>query len=311
MRDERVVARFPETARTGVKPLEGGLVHRLDNGTSGALIIARNQAAFEKLRDAIRDGRIAAALRGAGCGISRTADGNRGSDRAPSQKRAKDDGGRSCQLQSEARRPARTNDNRTDSPARGEFTLVSAMPTTGSRHQIRVHLADSGASDSGRHALRRSRDCRPAPWAFLAASVRGRVRFAGGRPRHSDRADSVRSGKSSRLSAAHQLHAHCEHWPAFWPRAAWTGAVTIADEIDLAVRVERRVINTRRGAFGEGIFHTRPNERRRGVGICTVPDALAGRRLFSLGIVRRGYGADPGGVKSWTRATASEDSRRG
>ena len=54
-----VVARFPETATVGEKPLEGGLVHRLDNGTSGALLIARNRGAFEKLRDAIRAGRIA------------------------------------------------------------------------------------------------------------------------------------------------------------------------------------------------------------------------------------------------------------
>ena len=54
-----VVARFPDTATAGEKPLEGGLVHRLDNGTSGALLIARNRGAFEKLRDAIRAGRIA------------------------------------------------------------------------------------------------------------------------------------------------------------------------------------------------------------------------------------------------------------
>ena len=54
-----VVARFPETATVGEKPLEGGLVHRLDNGTSGALLIARNRGTFEKLRDAIRAGRIA------------------------------------------------------------------------------------------------------------------------------------------------------------------------------------------------------------------------------------------------------------
>ncbi|MFZ0244150.1 MAG: pseudouridine synthase, partial [Candidatus Binatus sp.] len=54
-----VVARFPDTATAGEKPLEGGLVHRLDNGTSGALLIARNRGAFEKLRDAIRAGRVA------------------------------------------------------------------------------------------------------------------------------------------------------------------------------------------------------------------------------------------------------------
>src|SRR5258708_26120504 len=54
-----VVARFPDTATAGDKELEGGLVHRLDNGTSGALLIARNRGTFEKLREAIRAGRIA------------------------------------------------------------------------------------------------------------------------------------------------------------------------------------------------------------------------------------------------------------
>ena len=54
-----VVARFPEIATVGDKPLEGGLVHRLDNGTSGALLIARNRGTFDKLREAIRAGRIA------------------------------------------------------------------------------------------------------------------------------------------------------------------------------------------------------------------------------------------------------------
>src|SRR5207237_530965 len=53
-----IVAVFPETAHAGDKPLEGGLVHRLDNGTSGALIIARNRDAFTALRTAIRRSEI-------------------------------------------------------------------------------------------------------------------------------------------------------------------------------------------------------------------------------------------------------------
>lgn len=53
-----IVAAYPETAHAGDKPLEGGLVHRLDNGTSGALIIARNREAFVAMRDALRAGRV-------------------------------------------------------------------------------------------------------------------------------------------------------------------------------------------------------------------------------------------------------------
>ncbi|MFZ0887973.1 MAG: pseudouridine synthase, partial [Candidatus Binataceae bacterium] len=53
-----VAARLPETAAVGDKPLEGGLVHRLDNGTSGALMIARQASAFARLREAIRGGGV-------------------------------------------------------------------------------------------------------------------------------------------------------------------------------------------------------------------------------------------------------------
>lgn len=41
-----VVAHYPEVAQLFGKPLEGGLVHRLDQGTSGVLCIARHQAAW-------------------------------------------------------------------------------------------------------------------------------------------------------------------------------------------------------------------------------------------------------------------------
>ena len=53
-----VVAQYPETAFDSGKPLEGGLVHRLDNGTSGALMIARTPAALSTLRAALRIGAI-------------------------------------------------------------------------------------------------------------------------------------------------------------------------------------------------------------------------------------------------------------
>jgi 23S rRNA-/tRNA-specific pseudouridylate synthase len=53
-----VVAAFPEAGTAGDNPREGGLVHRLDNGTSGALLVALTPAAFITLREEIRAGRI-------------------------------------------------------------------------------------------------------------------------------------------------------------------------------------------------------------------------------------------------------------
>jgi 23S rRNA pseudouridine1911/1915/1917 synthase len=138
-----VVARFPETATVGVKPLEGGLVHRLDNGTSGALLIARNRGAFEKLRDAIRAGRVVRRYEALVAGsvaqkiqidspIAHHAKNARkmivGDPSSANPKRA----GRAATTVVEPIRRV------------GEFTLLSVAPKTGSRHQIRVHLASLG-----------------------------------------------------------------------------------------------------------------------------------------------------------------------
>ena len=45
-----LVARYPELAAVGDQPLMAGALHRIDTGTSGLVIAARTQAAFEGLR---------------------------------------------------------------------------------------------------------------------------------------------------------------------------------------------------------------------------------------------------------------------
>ena len=50
--------KYPEAAIDRDRPLKGGLVHRLDNGTSGALIVARTAEACAVLRAAIKSGAI-------------------------------------------------------------------------------------------------------------------------------------------------------------------------------------------------------------------------------------------------------------
>jgi len=138
-----VVARFPETALAGAQIREGGLVHRLDNGTSGALIIARESRAFAVLREAIRSGAIRRRYQALVAGELRAPlrlsapiahhPKNRRKMIALEQHESPD---------TYQARPALTI---VEPIARaGGFTLVGVTPKTGNRHQIRVHLAAAG-----------------------------------------------------------------------------------------------------------------------------------------------------------------------
>lgn len=49
-----LVGHFPELAGVGYSPLEPGIVHRLDTDTSGLVVVARTEAAFEELREALQ-----------------------------------------------------------------------------------------------------------------------------------------------------------------------------------------------------------------------------------------------------------------
>jgi 23S rRNA pseudouridine1911/1915/1917 synthase len=53
-----LVARFPEMASVGYRPLEPGILHRLDTETSGVLLAARNTNAFRTLSLAHKRGEI-------------------------------------------------------------------------------------------------------------------------------------------------------------------------------------------------------------------------------------------------------------
>jgi 23S rRNA pseudouridine1911/1915/1917 synthase len=125
-----IVARFPECAHASADLREGGLVHRLDGGTSGVLVAARSRAAWHELRADFRAGRVhkqyLALVRGRVSAVSGTIDAPLGSR---GRRQAVDPAGR----------PARTEWEVAERFA-GDWLLLRVRTTTGRRHQVRAHL---------------------------------------------------------------------------------------------------------------------------------------------------------------------------
>ena len=132
-----LIARYPEVASVG-DPARPGLVHRLDKGTSGLMVVARTEAAFEALTDQVRARSMSRRYLALVWGL---VEADRGlidapigrSDRSP-LRQAVSSGGREARTRYEVR-------GRWTGPDR---TLVECYLDTGRMHQIRVHLAAIG-----------------------------------------------------------------------------------------------------------------------------------------------------------------------
>lgn len=132
-----LAARFPECAALGDDPRDGGLVHRLDIGTSGVLVAARTPDAYRALRDAFGAGLV------------------------DKQYLAITDGqpvSRSCDAPLAQRGKRAAVDHTDGLAAYTAFTVVARAPAhtlvrcdaqTGRMHQVRAHLAHVGAPITG------------------------------------------------------------------------------------------------------------------------------------------------------------------
>lgn len=132
-----IVARWPECAELGDDPRDGGLVHRLDIGTSGVLIAARTEAAYRALRDAFASGTVNKTY----LAITDGRPVARGCD-APLAQR-----GNHVAIDVVNGLDAQT-DFVVEKQA-GKHALVRCMAHTGRMHQVRAHLAHVGAPIAG------------------------------------------------------------------------------------------------------------------------------------------------------------------
>ena len=119
--------------------LRPGIVHRLDRGTSGVLVAAKNDAAHQSLAEQFRDHSIerlyvalVRGLPGSDAGCVDRAIGRHRSDR------------KRMSVRSHAGRDALTAWRVLRRFARAACSLLEVEPATGRTHQIRVHLASAG-----------------------------------------------------------------------------------------------------------------------------------------------------------------------
>lgn len=132
-----VAFRYPECVAIGDDPRDGGLVHRLDIGTSGALVVARTQDAYHALREAFGAGQIAKQYLAITDGepVSRECD----APLAQRGKRVAVDMTDGLAAYTEIRIERSTPPH----------ALVRCLAQTGRMHQVRAHLAHVGAPIAG------------------------------------------------------------------------------------------------------------------------------------------------------------------
>lgn len=131
--------RWPEMKSVGEDPLRPGIVHRLDRDTSGIIVLAKNQTAFQFLKQQFHDHTIRKTYLALVHGAPRESSGTIDAPvaRVGAKTTTQIHGTRDL-----VERSAIT-DYRTSKRFTG-YTLLECMPRTGRTHQIRAHLKSIG-----------------------------------------------------------------------------------------------------------------------------------------------------------------------
>lgn len=141
-----LVARFPEIVGVGYARREPGILHRLDTGTSGALLVARTQEAFAKLREALQAKQIDKRYVALVAGIVERDEGEIEVALAPHPRDPRKV--LACTHERDVARykarPATTKWKVIERIEERAMTLVELSAETAGRHQIRVHLTAAG-----------------------------------------------------------------------------------------------------------------------------------------------------------------------
>jgi 23S rRNA pseudouridine1911/1915/1917 synthase len=164
-----LLARYPEVASVG-QPDRPGIVHRLDRGTSGLLVVARSPAAYEGLVEALSTHAVereyATLVWGHPEATSGLVDAPIGRSAREPTRMAVSNRGREARTRYEVVRTF-------DEPA--PVALLTCRLETGRTHQIRVHLQAIGHPVVGDSRYDGWREAIPLPRPFLHAA---RLAFA-------------------------------------------------------------------------------------------------------------------------------------
>lgn len=135
-----LLARYPEMRGVGYRELEAGLLHRLDNETSGILIAARDAETFRRLRTAHEGGQIEKRYLAlvSGHPEPQRARGYLRADRRKVRVRA---------APFPDAKPVETEI--VSSEPHGDLSLVCVQLQLAARHQVRAHLAALGHPIAG------------------------------------------------------------------------------------------------------------------------------------------------------------------